>query len=142
MGNTVIKDTIVVKGVNPKANAKFKTAGGLLLETGSWINVAMGLDMKQFQKGKTYEVNREVLENGKSGNVVEVLGSSGKAAVSNFTGNGKTSFVDNSKGQREGAIGHYASRLTAALITAGAVSDVKGALAAFTELKKGIEAEF
>ena len=44
MTNTLVQDSITVHGVNPVAKAKFKTAGGLLIDPDKklWINVIAG----------------------------------------------------------------------------------------------------
>lgn len=64
-------------------------------------------------------------------------------------GNGETAtkpfvskYKDNSAGQREGAIGHYASRITSALIASGHVQSIEEAIKTFKQLKVGIEENF
>lgn len=54
----------------------------------------------------------------------------------------KSTYVDHSKGQREGAIGHYASRITAAFIMAGLVTDEKTAASTFKKLHEEIAKDF
>jgi len=79
MPNTVNTEVIKVEGVNPKPflkGGKTISAGGLLVDSERkiWVNVAPGLDMKVFQKDGSYEVEREILENGKAGNIIKVVG--------------------------------------------------------------------
>ena len=69
MSTTVTKETIFVEGVNPRANSKFKTSGGLFVN-GGWINTAETVGIEQFKKNKEYSVG-VVTENGKK-LVVEV----------------------------------------------------------------------
>jgi hypothetical protein len=62
--------------------------------------------------------------------------------VEDKTFNGKTKYVDNSAGQRQGAIGHYASRIVSSFIVAGHVQTVEDAVIKFHVLVEGIESGF
>lgn len=136
-----------VTGINPNGNSKFKTAGGLHLEDDSWVNVAEGVDMKQFKFNHVNIVKRLIKEDGNAGNIVELI-SVGDAIPggkftkkSNGSSNGR-SFVDNSKGQREGAIGHYVSRLVSSFVVLGKVDTEDDAIGMFNRLYSKLSETF
>jgi hypothetical protein len=58
------------------------------------------------------------------------------------TGNYKGTYKDNSAGQRQGAIGHYASRIVAAFVMSNRIETEEDAIVAFNKIVKGIEEGF
>jgi len=136
-----------VTGINPNGNSKFKTAGGLHLEDDSWVNVAEDVDMKQFKFNHVNIVKRLIKEDGNAGNIVELISIgdaiAGRKPVGKSGGNsnGRT-FVDNSKGQREGAIGHYTSRLVSAFIVLGKIDTEEAAVESFIRMNNKLSEKF
>ncbi len=111
-----------VEGVNPKSNEKFKTAGGLFLGKingkDTWVNVATGVDMSQFKVGQVNIVKQLVRENGEKGNIVEFIGLGDGGNISSTSSARSHRYVDNSKGQRLGGLGHDIAEVASALIVA------------------------
>jgi len=135
-----------VTGINPDGNSKFKTAGGLHLDNDSWVNVVEGVDMKQFKFNHVNVVKRLIKEDGNAGNIVELISIGDAIAGRKPTGksgssNGK-SFVDNSKGQREGAIGHYTSRLVSAFVVLGKIETEEAAVESFIRINSKLSETF
>lgn len=128
-----VEETLSIEGVNPKPNAKFKTAGGVFLgDSLGWANVADGVDMTVFQKGQSIKVKRLIKENGERGNIIEVLGGAvpAKSGDFSFSGGAKSKYVDQSTSMKLGGLFHDAAQVAGAIIVAQGLDSVK-ALATF-----------
>jgi len=116
---TTVKEFITVHGVNPKPftkNGKVLSSGGLLVDPDKkiWVNTAPGMDMKPFQKGGNYEVEREILENGKTGNIISLVGFDEPAVTAKTTtstGNGCAVIIDRDRKITLMNVGNVASNL-------------------------------
>lgn len=51
-------------------------------------------------------------------------------------------YIDHSAGQRQGAIGHYASRIVSAMVLSGGIENEEAAVESFHKIVKGIEEGF
>jgi hypothetical protein len=145
----LIQQTIKVKKVIKKAQSKFGKASVIVPFNGKdeFLGLNDRVDEDAFAEGKTYKVGIAVSKQGKR-YIEEIVGEETiedapppTKAVEPKADSGRK-YVDNSAGQREGAIGHYASRLVVAFISIGKIETEEEAVKSFHRIKEGIEKDF
>ena len=154
-GSTLIEQVVLVKRVIKKADSKFGKASIIVPFNGKdeFLGLNDGVDENLFVNGNTYKLGITVSKTGKR-YVEEVIQDMGVTAGvipeddkllkdSNIATNGKAyKYVDNSVGQRQGALGHYASRIVSAFVATGRIETEEQALEAFNRLVLGLDNSF
>lgn len=137
--NTLETAKLQVKQFIPASESKYGKPS-IVVDSGGkneYLGLNTAVEKTVFEEGVTYDLELSIsAKNGKR-YVNRVLSTGEKSPVPVTTFD-----KDRTNGQRQGAIGHFASRMVAALIMAGHVQDSDTALAEFNKLVDGISKDF
>jgi len=161
---TIVKDFIKVEGINTKVSDKLpeafrKTLDGSLKTATGWLNVRQGVDMGNFVKDGTYEVEIEISEKGNktvisvpslgqqnTSNSTTTSSGAGQAvqATYNIAKSSNTVFEKRDNSMEAGGIMHDAVALAVGIGVVGlteeeAVKRVQNLAEALLEVKRNIQ---